>query len=121
MVWTLFVVQMDLFRVQMDLFWARNDILGPIGLKKWKILRIHNDIWFHGDIFLACQNGNSLKILWTCFRFQMDQFRVQNCILCPILLKMWKISRKFDQRCLKLGLMGQFFKPIKKEIFLDWL
>ena len=112
MVCTLYMVQVDLFRVQMDLFWAKNDILGQIWLKKWKMFRIHKDIRFPGGIFLACLDGNSLQIIWTCFRFQMDQFKVQNCILCPISLKMWKISRKFDQRCLILSLMGQFFKPI---------
>ena len=89
MVWTLYMVQVDLFRVQMDLFWAKNDILGQIWLKKWKMFRIHKDIRFPGGIFLACLDGNSLRIIWTCFRFQMDQFRVQNCMLCPILLKMW--------------------------------
>ena len=79
-----------------------------------------DDTGFPGGIFLACQDGNSLRIIWTYFWFQMDQFRVQNYILCPISLKKWKISRKFDQRCMILGLMGQFFKPIKKEKFLKW-
>ena len=60
MVWTLYMVQVDLFRVQMDLFWAKNDILGQIWLKKWKMFRIHKDIRFPGGIFLACLDGNRL-------------------------------------------------------------
>ena len=61
---------------------SKMDILGPICPKKWKISGKHNkkidDNISPRPTLKARLDGNNFGIVWTYFRAQIDQFRVQN-------------------------------------------
>ena len=88
---------------------------GPILLKKWKVCRIPS----RNRCCLVFRAIFPNPSRWKEFKNCLDLLRVQNYILCRIWLKKWKISRKFDQRWIILGLC-QFFKLFEKEILLEF-
>ena len=79
-----------------------------------KIFRIHikkkDDTRFSGPIFLALQDGNILRMVWTYFNVQMNLFMVQNDICDTIWLRKFNISRRHDKRWMTLGVAGSFFE-----------